>query len=67
LQGLAALGKPGAESGHQRTLDAFQSAIDEGDDLLIEEGLVPSESEAGSKGCKTIAKLKDGQAGLQLE
>jgi hypothetical protein len=67
LQGLAALGKTGAESGHQRTLDAFQSAIDERDDLLIEEGLVPGEGEAGSKGCKTIAKLKDGQAGLQLE
>jgi hypothetical protein len=67
LQGLAALGKAGAESRHQCALDAFQSAIDKRDDLLIEEGLVPSEGEAGSKGCKTIAKLKDGQAGLQLE
>jgi hypothetical protein len=64
---LAALGKTGAESGHQCALDAFQSAIDERDDLLIEEGLVPSEGEAGCQGCKTIAKLKDGQAGLQLE
>jgi hypothetical protein len=64
---LAALGKAGAESGHQCALDAFQSAIDEGDDLLIEEGLVPGEGKAGCQGCKTIAKLKDGQAGLQLE
>jgi hypothetical protein len=47
LQGLAALGKTGAESRHQCTLDAFQSAIDEANDLLIEEGLVPSEGEAG--------------------